>query len=431
MLKFQSHRARTTTAVLPSPIARRLTASLLFAAALLSMPMSAAAATGDAADKVYQVIYRATLQPKNGQAQASVTIEQPRGLVREITLFMPRDRYLNIRPAGETSIDGDTVTWRPLKRGSTLRYDFVIDRTRDNGLADARITSTFALLKLDNLFPRASARVVKGATSQASLQLDAPAGWGLETPYGRGVGKAFKVSNPRRLFDRPVGWMIAGKLGSRSDEIGGHSVRVASPLGTGIRANDMLAFLRWTMPTLIEVLPEFPRYLLIVSGTEDMWRGGLSGADSLYVHPGRPLISGNRTSTLLHELFHVGSALQGKDGADWIIEGLAEYYGLVALRRSGGISELRYEEAFRDMARWSAGIECEATDRSQAERNAHAALVMRALDEEIRKGTDNLKSLDDVVRTLVNAHRPVTNAAFRAEASRLLGKPPRALAKCP
>ena len=42
--------------------------------------------------------------------------------------------------------------------------------------------------------------------------------------------------------------------------------------------------------------------LLIVSAGDPMWRGGLSGPSSMFLHSDRPLISENRTSTLLHEL---------------------------------------------------------------------------------------------------------------------------------
>ena len=38
---------------------------------------------------------------------------------------------------------------------------------------------------------------------------------------------------------------------------------------------DILAFLRWTLPALVDVFPNFPQRLLIVSAAKDMWRGGL------------------------------------------------------------------------------------------------------------------------------------------------------------
>ncbi|MEZ5504358.1 MAG: hypothetical protein R3E50_17485, partial [Halioglobus sp.] len=276
-----------------------------------------------------------------------------------------------------------------------------------------------------------NARAVKGATSSATLKLSAPKGWAIETPYGRGVGQVLDVSNPQRRFDRPLGWMIAGKLGVRRDTVGERIVSVASPLGSELRSNDVLAFVRWTLPSLLDIFPAFPERLLIVSGPPEMWRGGLSGVGSLYLHGDRPLISGNRTSPMLHELFHVASRLHGRDGADWIVEGLAEYYSLKLLQRAGGISERRYNEAFATLAQWSGDTPCVATDYSQGKQTARAVLVMRSLDSEIQAGTHEKSSLDTVVRMLVHANKPVTNADFRAAATQLLQEVPRALADCP
>jgi hypothetical protein len=418
-----------------SPITNSLTHSLpgiIFATAVLvcGIPFANAGADVDP-DKVYQMRFQAELDPEAGHAHVTLDLEQHRRLLRSIELVMPPDRYLNIRPTSQIEVDGDRVVWRPLKRGSKLQYDFVIAHNRDNGESDARITNTWALLKLDNLFPRASARVIKGATSASTMELLAPQGWAIETPYGPGAGKILDVSNPDRLYDRPLGWLLAGELGVRRDTVKNRKLSVASPLGSGTNANDMLAFLRWTLPSLIEVVPEFPQRLLIVSGSKDMWRGGLSGVGSLYLHGDRPLISGNRTSPMLHEIFHAASRLYGKDGADWIVEGLAEYYSLELLRRSGGISEYRYNEALESLARWSDGTQCVATDHSKGKLTAHATLVMRALDSEIRTATDDKESLDTVVQMLVRADKTITNADFREAASQLIEGPVRSLANCP
>jgi hypothetical protein len=406
--------------------------SMLFAAAaLISCIPCALAEDNIDPDKAYQMLFQAELDPETGHAHVTLDLEQPRRLVRSIELVMPSDRYLNIRPASRIEVDGDRVVWRPREHGGKLQYDFVIDHQRDNGDPDARITDTWALLKLDHLFPRASARVVKGARSDSTMELVAPQGWAIETPYGKAGGRIIDVSNPHRFYDRPLGWVLAGELGVRRDTVGDRTIAVASPLGSGIRANDALAFLRWTVPSLVEVLPEFPSLILIVSGSRDMWRGGLSGVGSLYLHSDRPLISGNRTSSMLHELFHVGSGLHGKDGADWIVEGMAEYYSLELLRRSGGISEHRYNEALEWLARWSDGTQCVATDRSRGKVTAHAAQVMRALDSEIRAATDDKESLDTLVQMLVSANISITNADFREAASQLIEGPVRALADCP
>ncbi|MEH6583946.1 MAG: hypothetical protein V7754_18570 [Halioglobus sp.] len=381
--------------------------------------------------KIYGVFYQAKLDPTSGQANATVTLDQPRQLVRSIEFLMPPERYLNIGPSEQIEIEGDRVTWQPPKKGGSLHYDFVIGHKRDNGVDDARITDSWALFKLDHLFPRANARVVKGATSSASLGLIAPEEWAIETPYGRAATQVLEIIDPYRNFDRPRGWLLAGKLGVRRDRVGERIINVANPLGTDARANDVLAFVRWTLPSLIEVFPKFPPRLLIVSGPADMWRGGLSGYASLYLHNDRPLISGNRTSAVLHELVHVASRLHAREGADWIVEGIAEYYSLNLLFRSGGISERRYDEAFEQLTQWSEEAECVATDRSQGEQTAFAAVLMRALDAEIRASTRDESSLDTLVQALVEANTPITNAAFRAAATKMTGEPVKALAGCP
>jgi predicted metalloprotease with PDZ domain len=381
--------------------------------------------------KVYQIVYGATLDPKTGLANVSVTIEQPRRLVRSLELVMPSKRYLNIRATSDIEVDGDRVTWRPKKNGGELKFDFVIANKRSNGAEDSHIESTWALLKLDKLFPPASARVVKGASSKAALEFVAPKGWVIETPYGRVGGDVLEFTDPDRMFDRPAGWMIAGKLGVRRDDVGERIIRVASPLDSNPRANDVLTFVRWNLPALIEIFPDFPPYLLIVSGSQDMWRGGLSGRGSLYMHPSRPLVSGNRTSPMLHELVHIASRFYGEAGADWIVEGIAEYYSLELLLRTGGISQMRYNESFKKLEKWSAGVKCAATDRSQGKQSARAALVMRALDTEIRAASKGKASLDTLVQKLMSNGRSISNADFRAAATQLTKGSAKALADCP
>jgi hypothetical protein len=400
--------------------------------AILSSPATYSRA-GEKIDpaKVYQVVYEANLDPVTGQAHASLTLTQPRQLIRSLSFRMSTERYRNIRSTAPLEIQGDQVTWIPGENGGALLFDFVIDHERANGASDARITEDWALLKLDNLFPGATTRSIKGATSQTSLQLAAPKGWAIETPYGRGFDRTLNINNPHRRFDQPRGWILSGKIGVRREKIDGQHLSVASPLGTDFRANDLLAFLRWTLPSLVEIFPDRSKRLLIVSGSEDMWRGGLSGRSSLYMHGDRPLISGNRTSPLLHELFHVASGLRAKSGADWIVEGLAEYYSLTLLFRSGGISEYRYHKSFEKLALWSAGTLCEATDRSRGKNTAVAAGVMRALDNEIRTASNGKASLDTLVQSLAQTNQTITNAGFRSAAKQLTDGTVRALSNCP
>ncbi len=400
--------------------------------ALVLCAVAASHATpAETADATYEVVYGATLDPAGRRAEVRIAVRQSRQLLRHIRFLAPRDRYLDVHGQGDVSTSADRIEWTPPADGGVLHFQYAIDHVRDNGGHDARITESWALLKLDRLFPQAKVRVVKGARSKALLRLAAPTGWSIETPYGPAAGHMHAVDDPRTRFDRPKGWLLAGKLAVRRDIIADRRVAVASPEGSGFRSNDVLAFVRWTLPSLVQVFPHFPERLLIVSGPDNMWRGGLSGSGSMYLHADRPLISQNGTSTPLHEMVHVASGLHGAGGADWIVEGIAEFYSLDLLRRSNTISHKRYESSFATLAKWSAGAECVATDRSEGTQTAFSAGVMRALDREIRAATHDRKSLDDLARAMSQARVPVTNATFRAAAESLIGAAPKALAACP
>ena len=114
----------------------------------------------------------------------------------------------------------------------------------------------------------------------------------------------------------------------------------------------MLAMLAWHLPELARLVPSMPERLTIVSAGEPMWRGGLSGPTSIYIHADRPLISENGTSTLLHEVVHTVIPIDSHTGYDWVVEGLAEYYSLEMMRRSGTLSERRFQSALSQLEDW-------------------------------------------------------------------------------
>lgn len=262
-----------------------------------------------------------------------------------------------------------------------------------------------------------------GTQSQAKLQLNLPQGWSVETPFPRYASGRLRIDNPQRLFDRPTGWIVAGDIGTRRETIGATHVTIAAPTGQGVRRMDMLAFLRWTVPTLQSLFPQFPPRLLVVSAADPMWRGALSAPGLLFVHADRPMISENATSTLIHELVHVAMSARSVPGADWIVEGLAEYYSLETLRRSGAISDKRYEKAHADLAAWGKDNKPLDSARSSGAITARAVGVLRSIDLEIRRSSGGNKSLDDVVRELALEAKPVTLARFRELANAAAGAP--------
>ncbi|MBM4269789.1 MAG: hypothetical protein FJ144_24835 [Deltaproteobacteria bacterium] len=198
-------------------------------------------------------------------------------------------------------------------------------------------------------------------------------------------------------------------------------VAIANPVGHDLHRLDILALLRWTLAELVQVLPNHGDRFAIVGAADPMWRGGLSGPFSLYLHADRPLIDRDGTSPILHEMMHAFMhARAGADG-DWIVEGLAEYYSLAFLRRSNTFTQRRYERSLDKLAKKGKSAPDLLVPRANAAVAARGAVVLAALDARIRKETDGDKSLDDVVRALEKDRAAVTTARFREIAESVAG----------
>ena len=216
--------------------------------------------------------------------------------------------------------------------------------------------------------------------------------------------------------------MLLGQLGVRTEEIAGIRVKIAAPKNHAARRMDMLALLSWTLPEANRLFPGLPARLTIISANEPMWRGGLSAPSSLFLHASLPLISENGTSTLLHEIVHVGMRASAADNADWIIEGLAEYYGLQLLLRSGTISNKRYARALTSLKSWSKEAHSLCSKSSRGAITAKSTVLMHDLDQEIRTASDQMYSLDDVMNALSNLDQKISIADFVNEVAAVLPK---------
>jgi hypothetical protein len=213
-----------------------------------------------------------------------------------------------------------------------------------------------------------------------------------------------------------------GDLGIRRETIAGTRVAIAAPQGHGVRRMEMLALLNWTLPELNEMLPDALPRLTIVSAGTPMWRGGLSAPASFFLHAERPLISENATSPLLHEVMHTALGLRARDGYDWIVEGLAEYYGIELLRRGRAITRRRAETALAKQAEWAERADRLCMDYSSAETTALAVTLFAELDRELRNRSDGTASLDEVLPRIVG--REVDLEFLESAASGLIGETP-------
>ena len=187
---------------------------------------------------------------------------------------------------------------------------------------------------------------------------------------------------------------------------------VAVAPGSALDARRLLRLYARTVPLLVSVLGPPPPRLLVVSAPDPMWHGGLSGEDSFFVNGHIPLRSADKTSTYLHELFHVWQPFRPKADGRWISEGLAEYYSLALQHRAGRLSDRSFARGIRLFARYGRwGVDLSRT-RQPAALNNSAPLVMYWIDREIRRVTDGHRTLDDAVRSLADERARLSTASF-------------------
>ncbi len=371
----------------------------------------------------YGLHFTANFSENDAYARARIDVDQNRANLRALDFNVPRDRYELIEADGTTESRDGRLLWSPPRRGGGIAFKVKVDSAKGDAY-DARHTGDWILMRLDDLFPPATIRVKKGADPIATVSMDGPKGWSFESPYGDLTRKVKPVEGTRN-FLRPTGWLVGGRIGTRRDTIAGRKVTVAAPQNSGFRRLDTLAFLNWTLPELARAFPTLPKQLLLVGAPQEMWRGGLSAPSSLYLHVTRPLISENGTSPVLHELAHAGGLHSAARGSDWIVEGLAEYYGLVVLRRTGGLSALRFERAIGDQREWAASADGRLSDPSTGADTARAVVVFHELAAELREKGHNI---DQVLAGLL-AEPPISATVLRTVTTDLLGAPSAVLRK--
>ena len=276
-------------------------------------------------------------------------------------------------------------------------------------------------MRLGDLFPAARVRSIKGSRSISTISIASPDDWSFESRYGSLKDKTKNVGGERN-FNRPTGWLLGGELGTRRENINGRELVVSAPLNSGMRRLDIAAFIRWTLPELSRVFPRMPDHILIVGAPPGMWRGGLSAPGSLYLHVERPLISENATSTLIHELIHLAGVHSAADDADWIVEGLAEYYSLLILKRTGGISESRFHQSLEQLAEWASDEDGKLASPSKGADTAAAVLLLHDLAGELQAAGQHI---DTLAGELVKRGFEVDT--LKAICEELLGRPSRIL----
>jgi hypothetical protein len=381
------------------------------------------ASASHAGPDAFRLTFDLRLIAGKSQAVASIELAQTELLLLEARFRAPADRFRAFHGDGEIARNGDFVTWTPPAEGGRITYTVELESKRTSGKLDGTVGPDWALFRADDAFPPARTRMRPGSGSYSRMRIALPDGWSVITPFAEGPSGDFIIENPERTFDRPTGWLIAGKLGRRKDVIEGMEVSVAAPVGVGVERIAMLALLRWTLPEIARELGPLPPRISIVSAGDPMWRGGLSATNSIYIHADRPLLSENATSTLLHEVLHVLLPMRAAGAQDWIDEGLAEYLVLKVLRDSGTISATRFAAAIAGFENRSRAVgNAIETEHATGAVRARAVVLFARLDAELAALSDNRLDLYDVLREIRNNDSAaLDNEQLRAAAIALTG----------
>jgi predicted metalloprotease with PDZ domain len=391
------------------------------------------------AAKKVDLDYHITLLPQSDQAQVSLTLEQGNA-VRSLDLDLGEPgQFSDFNADGQWSTanarSGNALrgVWKPASGKATLTYRVHIDRPTPDALNGkpryaSRMTADWALFRGEDLVPRARLDQQDGIRLQTRMTVDLPSGWkNVETSWPR-IGKnRFRIDDVSRLFDRPSGWMLAGNLIHRRARLGETEVTVSAPKGQGMRRMETLTLLTFVWPRLQAVFPRTPDKLLVVGASDSMARNPSAGHDSIYLNASRPLISESGASPLLRELVQVFGRIEVRDRSDWIRAGVAEYYSVELLRRAGGMTQERFEDWQSILTRVGRKVTTLRAERVDPAMTARAAMLLSALDQEIRQQTRDQKSLDDVIQGLVRMGK-VSTEDFAQLAGAVTGEPSKVLA---
>lgn len=347
--------------------------------------------------------------------------------IAQLRLVFRDGRASGVRGTGRLEWHERTLTWTPGQPYAHLEYEVEIDRHRpaDGPHYDSYAGDGWIVTRALALFPGIHVDWKPDAlhaASRARLLFQLPAGWRAITIGERLGDNVFEVAQPNAQFDRPRGWIALGDIAVTERRIGGTVVTLATVPGTDLDVHAVFRTWEQTLPLLADVLGPPPPRLLVVSAPDPMWRGGISGERSFYVHAATPFRSRDATSTWLHELFHTWQPFRPKQDGRWIAEGLAEYYTLVLQRRAGTLSAAGFARGVRSFVhngRWEVDL---SRSREPDALNNSAPAVMYALDREIARLTRGRRTLDDAVRLLAESGGPLTTATFLRAVTRTADK---------
>lgn len=267
--------------------------------------------------------------------------------------------------------------------------------------------------------------------NETTVRFDLPDGWRAATPWNASAGGVFRLA-PDSV--QPRGYVVAAPgLEEEARQAGGKTFRYVRLGEPGGYEEVMWDYFDKATPYYEAVYGSgVGRGLLIVNAPDPMFRGGLGGVDSIFLHEQVDL------RTLAHEYAHVHQLFttveSPPDSSLWLHEGDADYQSALSLTAAGYWTpsdvDLFLQEARRtkDDPYFADARLPDAGYGGALERFAYrkGSVVLRALDDTLRAGTDGEAGVADVMRRLNAEVKPgedarVDNAMVRRAAEAVSG----------
>lgn len=390
---------------------------ILVALALLA-PAFAPPAVG-AEERVLTWDYTVTVDdPASGTVDVAIRFGNLKGLVDRLGFLTESHQYTI------TDVKGVGSEVRPAPGGvvlnvandvETLAFTVSVNRAAFKaGEYNAYLGPDWGVFRAESLALGFNYSYVEGTPFRwaATVRWDVPAGWSAEMalPRASGVERAFRLPEGEVL---PRGFVALGKLDVATAAGAGKEFRLAT-IGEKLSYEaDAFPYLEKATPYYAQVYgPVTGSVLLAIAAPSPMFRGGLGGTDSFYVH------SESDLRTLAHEYAHAwqlfGTVLDPGAASVWIAEGDADYHGAISLFVTEywsldevneflrGFSQEATKEPFRSTPLVDATYGGDKEDVAYHK----GALVLHALDTLMRERTagSGVVGIDAVLRALNEAH---------------------------
>ena len=347
--------------------------------------------------------------------------------IERLRLRFDPERFESFTGSGTLERRRGEIVWTPSGPYAELRYEVRVDHRRAPGKGyDSYAGEDWILSRTSGFFPRSAVlfrrEVEAHPESRARLVVRLPPGWASATAMPAESEGRYVVETPHQRMDHPRGWLAFGRLKRTEATAASTALTIIRVPSVTTHVEPIVELMQKAVPVVATLFERALPHLLIVVGPDPMWRGGLSGEESFYIHTGRPLRSPDYTSPYLHELFHVMAPFRPQADAHWVTEGLAEFYSVELQRRIGILSEAHFQRAlelFAEHGLWNQDFTHTA---APALRNNSAPLVMYVLDQRIRAATGGQRGLDAVVTSLARDGGSVSTARFLGTVQRVAGK---------